>query len=149
MVTLIIHTNTYIWDAPPSFLWSTHTVLSNGIESYLSGVKRLRRQTTHRHLVQRIRMGEAIPPLSHMPSWVSSYKLVFILTLRDSKRTQNSVWLLNYAAGHCLIQLTIITWSSNRELLKRPTTTGPICPISIWRRKDPVFLTLGFRTSKK
>jgi hypothetical protein len=72
----------------------------------------------------------------------------YFLILAGSNRTQNSAWLLNYAAGHCSIQWTIITWSSDSELLNRPTTTGPISLISVWRPKDPIFATLGFNTSK-
>ena len=72
-------------------------------------------------------------------------KLVFFLTLRGSKRIQNSAWSLDYASGHSSMQWTAITWSSDRELLKGPTTTGPVSPISTWRRKQNQYLQpLGF-----
>ena len=47
-------------------------------------------------------------------------ELVVFLTLRDSKRIQNSAWSLDYATGHNSMQWTAITWSSDRELLKGP-----------------------------
>ena len=68
------------------------------------------------------------------------HKLVFFLNLRDTKRTQNSAWSLDYASGRSSMQWTEITWSSDRELLEGPTTTGTISPISTWRRKQSQYL---------
>ena len=53
-----------------NFMYGTFTVSCLIVSRTLfSGVQGLKRKTTHRNLVPRLRMCGAIPPLSHMTSW--------------------------------------------------------------------------------
>jgi hypothetical protein len=90
MVQFSSLTNTHtFWTNHKLSLRNTYSLHFNVIESSLPRVQRLRPQTTHRHVVPRLRMGGAIPPLFLcLQDVYSNKRLLFPYTRRFESHTK-------------------------------------------------------------